>query len=247
MQFTNKTILITGSNRGLGRALLNQLLKRNVNKIYACARNLNTLDNITHPKVHKLQLDITNPDHIQAAAQTAPDTNILINNAGIAAYENPLTTNNLDLIHRDFNTNLFSTLNMMRAFTPILQQNTPAAIINIVSIAAFVNFPFLGGYAASKAALFSLTQGIRIQLANTDIAVHTVNPGPIDTDMTQNIDMQKTSPTDAANAILSALIADQPDIFPDPTSQHMFNQWQQNYLDLEQAVLDMTTSPANHQ
>ncbi|QQE13531.1 SDR family NAD(P)-dependent oxidoreductase [Planctomycetota bacterium] len=241
MKLENKTILITGANKGLGLALTQQLLTHNIKKIYATSRNLDNLNDITHPNITKLQLDITDPNQITQAASIAADTQILINNAGIITYEDAFEAD-LQSIHQNFNTNFFSNLNMIRAFTPILKQNTPAAIINIASIAAFANFPFIAGYSASKAALFSLTQSTRIHLATSNIAVHSVNPGPIDTDMTKNLDMPKTSPTDVANNIIDALIQDQPDIFPDPTSQHFFSLWNNNYRDLEQAVQEMTTT-----
>ncbi|WP_432799371.1 SDR family oxidoreductase [Poriferisphaera sp. WC338] len=241
MQFINKTVLVTGANRGIGRALVESLLAEGVKKIYACSRDVSKLNAINLPKVKPLSLDITSQEQIRAAAEAASDTQILINNAGVAAYEN-LVDGDLDLIRRDMETNYFGTLNMARAFVPILQQNAPAAIVNIASIAAFVNFPFLGGYCATKAALFSISQGLRIQLADSGISVHTVNPGPIDTDMTASIEMEKTSPKDTADAILSALRDDVSDIFPDPTSQSMFDLWRNNYRDLEQSVLEMATS-----
>ena len=120
-------------------------------------------------RVVKIKLDITNHDQILKASEIARDTQVLINNAGVAAYisafEGPV-----DLIERDMKTNYFETLDMMRVFMPVLEKNTSPAMINIVSVAAFVNFPILGGYCASKAALFSLTQAARIEYKKKGIS-----------------------------------------------------------------------------
>lgn len=238
MNFQNKTIFVSGANRGIGKALVEALLQRNIKRVYATSRNLDNLPDFADTRVVPLSLDITVPKQVLSAAQSAPDIDILINNAGRATYDSMLS-GELEGVTADMDTNYFGTLNMMRAFIPGLENQKAPAIVNIASIAAFVNFPFLGGYSASKAALFSLSQGARIELEAKGIQVHTVNPGPIDTDMAKAVEMEKMSPQDAATAILNGLEQDQHDIFPDPTGQAMFAAWQTNYRNLERSVSDM--------
>jgi len=235
MNFENKIIFVSGANRGIGKALVSALLKRNVSKIYAGARN--TLKHGDGRVVH-VGLDITSSDQVHDAAMVAADTDILINNAGVAAYASALE-GSLELAKRDMDTNCFGTLDMMRNFVPVLETKGAPAIVNIVSIAAFVNFPFLGGYSASKAALFSLTQGARLELSIKGISVHSVNPGPIDTDMAKNIEMDKMSPSATADAILNGLEKDKLDFSPDPTGAAMFETWRNDYCALESMVADM--------
>ncbi|HEY9079306.1 SDR family oxidoreductase [Magnetovibrio sp.] len=238
MIFEHKTVFISGANRGIGKALVAALLQRGAEKVYAAARNTATIADYGDTRVVPVALDITHPDQVRAAAEMAADTDILINNAGAATYASAMS-GSLDDAKRDMDINCFGTLDMMRAFVPVLESKSDGAIVNVVSIAAFVNFPFLGGYSASKAALFSLTQGARLELAAKGIAVHSVNPGPIDTDMTKDIAMDKTSPDVTARAILDGLQAGQLDFSPDPTGQTMFETWRKDYRALEGMVADM--------
>lgn len=238
MQLENKTVFVTGTNKGIGKALIEALLERGAQKIYAAARKPENISDFGNNRVVKVALDITNQDQVLAAAQEASDTEILINNAGVAAWISILD-GPMELIRRDMETNYYGTLNMMRAFLPMLENKKTAAIINVASITSFVNFPLMGGYSASKAALFSLTQGARIELAGKHIRVHNVIPGPIDTDMAKDFNGDKTSPIDTAKAILNGLESDEADSFPDPGGQSMFAIWKKNYRDLEFMVADM--------
>jgi len=238
MNFDNKVILVTGANRGIGKEIVAALLTRNIKKIYATARDITKLPDFDDARIVALQLDITDSSQIAEAAKAANDIDILINNAGIAAFAS-LLDSPLSVLEQDMNTNYFGTLNMIREFVPLLENKESSSIVNLVTIGAFVNFPMLGGYCASKAALFSLSQGIRIELAPKNISVHTVNPGPIDTDMAKEFEMEKTSPEIAAENTLIALEAGEMDIFPDQTGKGMFDLWDNNYRDLEKAVYDM--------
>ncbi len=238
MNFDNKVVLVTGANRGIGKEIVSALLTRNVKKIYATSRDIANLPDFADTRISALQLDITDPQQIVEAAKSASDIDILINNAGIAAFAS-LLDSPLNVLEQDMNTNYFGTLNMIREFTPLLEGKESSAIVNMVTIGAFVNFPMIGGYCASKSALFSLSQGIRIELAPKNISVHTVNPGPIDTDMAKEFDMEKTSPELAAENTLLGLEAGEADIFPDQTGKGMFDLWSNNYRDLEKAVYDM--------
>lgn len=237
MEIENKTVLVSGANRGIGRALVTELLDQGVRKVYAAARKLTDLPSASDSRVVPLCLDITQAEQIRRAAQEAADVDLLINNAGVAAFSSLL--GELAHVERDMRTNYFGTLDMMRAFVPLLEGKPEAAIVNIVTMAAFVNFPGLGGYSASKAALFSASQGLRIELAPRGIAVHTVNPGPIDTDMTRPLDIDKTSPEVTARNIVEGLLTGEADIFPDPGALRMFELWKGGYRDLEKMISDM--------
>lgn len=244
MNLKNRTILITGSNRGIGKALVTEFLKRDVKKVYTAARDINSLPDFADPRVVPLELDIVNNEQIEQAAKAASDIDLLLNNAGVLSFVSALTGPMAD-INRDMAVNYFGLLKMMRAFIPVLEAKTGAAvshspaIVNVASIASFVNFPFHGGYCASKAAAFSITQCARIELQKKGIQVHSVNPGPIDTDMTKDVAMEKASPEATANIICNELEAGNEDIFPDPTGAEMFALWKEDYKKLEHMASDM--------
>ena len=238
MNIENRIALVTGANRGIGKSLVQALLAQGVAKVYAGSRQLEALPDFNDDRVIPLLLDITNTDHVKNAANVAKDVDLLINNAGVAAFTG-LIDGDLDLIERDMQVNYFGTLSMCRQFIPLLEKHEKSSIVNVVTIGAFANFPVIGGYCASKSAVFSLSQGLRIELAPKNISVHTVNPGPIDTDMAKDFPTDKTSPNVAANNILESLKQDEADIFPDPMAQGMFAAWQGNYRDLEKMVYEM--------
>lgn len=238
MELKNRTVLVTGANRGMGRELVVQLLAAGARKVYAAARRAESLPDFADPRVMPLALDITDPAQVHRAASEAGDVDLLVNNAGRAAFASLLDAAPEEL-RADLETNYFGTLEVIRAFLPVLEAKADAAIVNVVSIAAFVNFPGLGGYSASKAALFSLSQGIRIELAARGIGVHTVNPGPVDTDMARDLEMPKTSPREVVTNILDSLRRGEADIFPDPTAAQMFEVWRGDYRELEKTVAQM--------
>lgn len=238
MKIENKIALVTGANRGIGLAIVNALLDNGIARVYAAARDVASLPEFNDERVVPIQLDITNAQQVLQAASVATDVDLLINNAGVAAFTS-LVSGPRDLLERDMNTNYFGTLNMVRAFVPVLETKRDASIVNIVTIAAFANFPMIGGYSASKSALFSMSQGIRIELAQKGIAVHTVNPGPIDTDLAKDFPADKASPEQTAANILAGLADDEADIFPDEFGRNLFEVWKKDYRDLEQVVFDM--------
>lgn len=238
MKINGKTALVTGANRGIGLAIVNALLNSGVKKVYAAARDISKLPDFDDVRVEPLRLDITDAEQIDQAVKSASDVDLLINNAGVAAFTS-LLSGPRDALSRDMQTNYFGTLDMIRSFVPILENRKGGAIVNVASIAAFVNFPILGGYSASKAALFSMSQGIRIELANKGIAVHTVNPGPIDTEMAKEFPADKASPQETAERIIQGIEDDVADIFPDDGGRQMFDVWNNDYRDLEAMVNEM--------
>lgn len=238
MDISNRTALVTGANRGIGQALVEALLAQGVRRVYAAARRPESLPAFGDERVLPLRLDINDAQQVAAAAAEAQDVDLLLNNAGRASFASLLDADE-DELRADMETNYFGTLRVIRAFLPVLERNTDPAIVNVASIAAFVNFPALGGYSATKAALFSLSQGLRTELTPRGIAVHTVNPGPIDTEMAAELDMDKTSPAQAAASILQGLSRGEADIFPDDAARQMFEVWQGDYRALEAMVAQM--------
>nr|WP_295902356.1 SDR family oxidoreductase [uncultured Bdellovibrio sp.] len=232
MQFTGKTVFITGANRGIGRALVEACLSKNVVKVYAASRKIENLPPFNDPRVVAIKLDISKNEEIRKAAEECADTQILINNAGILNPGNILE-GNMEGFKKDMEINCFATLAMMRAFVPVLEKNKETRIINIASIASYVNFPFIAGYSASKAALYSVSQAARIELSAKGIPVHIVNPGAIDTDMNKGSTMDMTAPSDVAESILKAVEDEIEDIIPDKIGRGMFEVWRKSPKELE--------------
>ncbi len=219
-----KTILVTGSNRGIGAAVVRELLKTGVKKVYAAARKVSSLPDFADPRVVPLALDVTDTATIAAAVAAAPDVDILLNNAGTAVFAN-FVDSPLDLIAGDMNTNYYGTLNVIRAFVPQFEARGTGTIVNTVSVVGLTSAPGLAGYSASKAALQSLTQTLRVTLKAKGIKVQGIYPGPIDTDMARDIPMEKATPEHAATEIIKGLESGQDYIFPDPVAVHIGQLW----------------------
>jgi NAD(P)-dependent dehydrogenase (short-subunit alcohol dehydrogenase family) len=220
------TALVTGANRGIGRALVEALLARGASKIYATARKLDTLADLVasgHGRIVPLQLDVTKPDEVRAAAAAASDVRLLVNNAGVLSkFGGDLTDESWIAAGREeFDVNVFGVLAVTQAFVPVLARQPGGAVANIGSAVSFVNFPVITSYSASKAALHSVTQATRAHLRPLGIYVAGVYPGPIDTDMARDFALDKTSPAVAAHAILDGLEAGREEIFPDPTARQI--------------------------
>jgi NAD(P)-dependent dehydrogenase (short-subunit alcohol dehydrogenase family) len=218
MNIENKTVLITGANRGIGRALVNEALKRGAQRVYAGTRG--ALQN-GHQRVTPLTLDVTSASQIQRAADEIDSLDVLINNAGIALYDD---LSNSGVIEQHLAVNLFGGFNVARAFLPLLKRSN-GAIVNNLSMAALAPLPIIPAYSISKAAAFSMTQSLRALLAGQGVTVHAVFLGPIDTDMNRGLDIPKASPESAAQGIFDGLENGEEDIFPDPASQSIAEGW----------------------
>lgn len=222
MKIQGSVALVTGANRGVGRAFVKVLLDQGAKKIYATARDVTKIADLAQPgKVEILALDITDAAQVAAAGAKAPDVNLLINNAGVNKMSGFIAAKNLDGARAEMEANYFGTLAMCRAFAPVLKANGGGAITNVITIVSRVTIPMLGSYCASKWALFSLTQGVRAELAKQDTFVGGVNPGAIDTDMAKGMEMAKLDPADVARQSLKAVEDGVEDIYVGEMAQGM--------------------------
>jgi NAD(P)-dependent dehydrogenase (short-subunit alcohol dehydrogenase family) len=208
--------LVTGANRGIGRALTEALLVRGVRKVYATARNPESLRALRDERLVPLRLDVTDVDQIRVVGELASDVQLVFNNAGVLLAGGITASTVFDQARREMEVNYFGPLQLLNHLAPTLARNGGGAVINIGSAAGLTNIPFFPTYSASKAALHSLTQAARILLAPQGTSVFGVYAGPVDTDMTRELALPKTSPRDVAFAILDGIEAGQEDIFPDP-------------------------------
>jgi len=218
MNIENKTVLITGANRGIGRALVDEALRRGAKKVYAGTRSL--LQHVDQ-RVTPLTLDVTSVSQIQRAVDEVDTLDVLINNAGVAIYDD---LSNLEVIDQHLAVNVLGILKVTRAFLPLLRRSK-RAIVNNLSLAVLAPVPVLPGYSISKAAAFNMTQSLRALLAGQSVTVHAVFLGPIDTDMNRGFEIPKASPESAALGIFDGLERGEEDIFPDPASQSIAEGW----------------------
>lgn len=237
-----KTLLITGANRGIGKAFVQTAIERGVTRIYTAARQLKdaqALVALAPTVIVPIQLDVTNATEIAAVASSIKQLDVLINNAGIASGSGFAGADSLSIAKAEMATNYFGSLNLTHALLPLLQQSSNAAIVNISSIAGISNFPTLGPYSASKAAMHSFIQGLRAELRKDNILVQGVYPGPVETRLTEGFEMAKANPIDVANCVLKGLEDGIEDIFPDAFSTAMYQVFSQNPKQLEQQFAQM--------
>ena len=230
IKFLGSNVLVTGANRGLGRALVEAAVRASARRVYASARDVSKLASLVRlypDRVVPLELDVTEPASVAAAAKLASDVDILINNAGVLASFDVLASTPEQLA-LDFSTNVFGVVNTTRAVLPALARNGHGALVNVLSIVSLANMPALGGYSAAKAAAYSVTQALRPALTRRGVRVHAVLPGPVDTDMVRSMPMEKTAPESVARAIIEGVEAGSEEIFPDPTSQQLFALFQKD-------------------
>jgi NAD(P)-dependent dehydrogenase (short-subunit alcohol dehydrogenase family) len=235
MSLSDKIVLVSGANRGIGAATVRELLKVGVKKVYAGARDLNSLPDFGDPRVVPLQLDVTDDDSVRKVADIAEDVDVLVNNAGTMAFGDWITSPQ-QAIDTDMNTNFYGTLRVIRAFTPHFINRGSGTIANVSSIAGLAPVPLLAGYSASKAALQSLTQALRATLARSGITVIGIYPGPVDTDAAKNIPLEKVTPEHAATNIVRGIERGDAYIFPDPMALQIEHLWAHDARQLEVAM-----------
>ncbi|HTZ86765.1 MAG TPA: SDR family NAD(P)-dependent oxidoreductase [Solirubrobacteraceae bacterium] len=216
-----KTVMVTGANRGLGQALVEEALQRGAKRVYATSRQP-----FAHPddRVTPVTMDVTDWAQIQRGVESVASLDVLINNAGVSL---PDDLSSRAAFEQHFDVNVYGPLMVTQALLPSLTQSR-GRIVNVVSIGAFAAVPVLPAYSASKAAAFSVTQSLRALLASQGVTVHAVLPGPIDTDMIRDLPIPKTSPEAVAQAIFDGVENGDEEIFPDPFSQMQAESWRES-------------------
>lgn len=240
MTIADKAVLVTGANRGIGQALVEEALKRGAKRVYAGTRQpLAHLDGRVTPVI----LDVTNAAQIQGAVERVESLDILVNNAGLALFDD---LSDRAALERHLAVNLFGTYGVTQAFLPLLTRSR-GAIVNVLSVAALATLPIVPAYSISKAAAFSLSQSLRALLAGRGVRVHAVLAGPVDTDMSKGFEVPKASPESVARAIFDGVEKGEEDIFPDPMSESMAESWRSGAakaLERQFAAL-VNAAPAN--
>jgi len=216
MKIGGSVALVTGANRGLGRAYARELVSRGAAKVYGAARDPAA---VTDPGVTPIALDITDPERVGRVAQQCADVTLLVNNAGVMKASTFIDAPNLDAARLEMETNYLGTLSMCRAFAPVLAANGGGAIVNMLSITSFYTNPFNASYGASKAAAWSLTNGIRLELHHRGTLVVAVHAGFIDTDMAALATAPKISPESVAQQVFDAVEAGEIEVLADERSR----------------------------
>jgi NAD(P)-dependent dehydrogenase (short-subunit alcohol dehydrogenase family) len=239
MTLSDKVVLVSGANRGIGAAIVKELLKADVAKIYATARDQQALPSFNDSRVVPLQMDITSDSSVIAAATAAQHVDVLVNNAGTLAFGNFLD-NGWETFEDDMRTNYFGTLRVLRAFTPQFVARKSGTIANICSVVGLSSVPLMAGYSASKAALHSLTQSLRGTLEKDNVTVIGIYPGPIETVLAKEVPYaDKATPEYAAANIVKGIVEGHTYIFPDPLAQQVEQLWSTDNRKLEYVSLHL--------
>lgn len=212
MELKNATVLITGANRGIGLAFAREALARGARKVYAGARDPAS---VTLPGVQAVRLDVTRDADVAAAAALARDVTLVINNAGIAAFGGFLAEDSVESARAHLETNLLGSLRVAQAFAPALAANGGGALLNVLSIASWINRPMLGVYGMSKSAAWALTNGLRHELREQGTHVLALHMGFVDTDLTRELDAPKSSPDAVVRQAYDALAAGAHEVLAD--------------------------------
>jgi len=233
MKIKGTKVLVTGTSRGIGRAFVAELLARGAGQVLAGARTADDLAAVgaLDPRVTPVQLDVTRPGDVEAAAGRIGELDLLLNNAGSLRGYSLLATPRGD-VERDFAVNFWGTLELTKALVPALERRR-GAVLNILTLVSMASMAGIGGYSASKAAAWSMTQALRAELGARGITVFAAYPGAVDTDMIRSFEMAKTPPAEVARNALDAVEAGTLDAFPDPMSAQAGAAWLKNPRDLE--------------
>ena len=237
--------LVTGANRGIGRAIAEALLERGAAKVYAAARKPESLGDLAErrgDRVVAIELDVTDSEQVSSVVERTRDIGLLVNNAGAAVGGGLTDAEIVAAARQEMEVNYFGPLRLMQGFAPILGANGGGAIVNVVSVAGLSNFPFYPTYSASKAAAHSLTQAARALLAAQSTAIVGVYPGPVDTDMASEMEMDKATPESVANAILDGVESGVSDVFPDPFAEQFRQQFQASPKAAEEQLAGMVAT-----
>lgn len=212
MQLANAVVLITGANRGIGLAFAREAVARGARRVYAAARDPAT---VRLPGVLPLALDVTDPQQVARAARECGDVDVLVNNAGVAETGGFLQDATLEATRRQLEVNFFGMLRMAQAFAPVLAANGGGALLNVLSIASWINRPLLGTYGATKSAAWALTNGLRHELRAQGTQVTALHMGFVDTELTRGIELPKSTPETIVREALDGLEAGVDEVLAD--------------------------------
>lgn len=218
MDIKGRTILVTGANRGLGRQFTQALLAAGAAKVYAGARDPQS---VTQPGVQAVRLDVTDAESIAAAAAGLTDVDVVVNNAGIMQPASLLASSDIGAIHKIFDVNVWGLLAVTQAFAPVLKRNGGGVVVNVLSVLSWVALPSSGAYSASKAAAWALTNGLRHELRSQGTRVVGVHPAYIDTDMTAGVAAPKSTPEQVVAEVLRALADGRDEVLVDDVGRHV--------------------------
>ncbi|MCO6047413.1 SDR family oxidoreductase [Aeoliella sp. ICT_H6.2] len=231
--------LVTGANRGIGRTIVDQLLAAGAQKVYAAVRQIDSADPLVDAhgsKVAPVRIDLTDAESIKAAADEASDVHLVVNNAGVLKTADPLDPTAIDALQTEMEVNVYGLLRMAQAFAPVLKANGGGAFVQLNSIASMRSFPAFATYCASKAAAYSITQALKVVLADQGTQVLSVHPGPIDTDMGEEAGLKDIAepPTLVGEGIIAALSTGDYHLFPDSMAKDL----EAKYASFAQSVIE---------
>nr|WP_231963138.1 SDR family oxidoreductase [Symmachiella macrocystis] len=227
----NKTVLVTGANRGIGKSILEEALSRGAKKVYAAVRQIESAESLVAEhgdKVVPVRVDLEDADSITAAAQTAADVDVVVNNAGVLKQKSAIDAGAIEALQFEMNTNVYGLMRVAQAFAPVLISNGGGAFVQLNSVASVKTFSNMATYCASKAASYSITQGLRDSLREQGTLVVSVHPGPIQTDMGQEAGFgdMAASPSLVATATFDAIAEGHFHVWPDPMAEQVGTAYQ---------------------